>query len=163
VLGKRVERFEWQLVADAEPLLTGGLGKTPQAATADALKLALWQVSESFSVARVEYLRVEQYPWFYVGTVAVYPRAIRQDAVLPLPAQPVAAQPDHSTTPPPLDIVNTGSGSGNNLPLEFVNLFSWQQSTRLFNEGTVMMPCLRQVISKSAKFHPAFAAWSVNQ
>ncbi len=105
VLRKRVERLEWQLVADPEPLLTGGLGMTPRAATADALKLALRQVSELFNAARVEYLRVEQYPWFYVATVAVYPHAIRKGVVLPMPVQPVAAQPDHSTTPLPLDIV----------------------------------------------------------
>lgn len=58
VLGKRVKRFEWQIVADAEPFLTGGMGKTREAATACALRLALRQVSESFNAARVEYLRV---------------------------------------------------------------------------------------------------------
>ncbi len=80
VLGKRVERCQWQLVVDAKPLLKGGLGKTPQAATASALRLALRQVSESFNAARVEYLDVNKYPWFYLATVAVYPHAIKQDS-----------------------------------------------------------------------------------
>jgi hypothetical protein len=78
VLGKRVKLCEWQFVADAKPLLKGGLGKTSQAATASALKLALRQVSGSFNAARVEYLEVNKYPWFYLATVAVYPHAIRQ-------------------------------------------------------------------------------------
>ena len=104
VFGKRVQRFEWQIVAEAEPLLTGGLGKTREAATAGALTLALRQVSESFNAARVEYLRVEQYPWFYLATVAVYPQAIRKALFFHCPPGPVAAQPDHSTAPPPLGI-----------------------------------------------------------
>ena len=80
VLGKRVKRCQWQLVVDAEPLLKGGLGKTPQAATASALKLALRQVGKSFNAARVQYLELNKYPWFYLATVAVYPHAIRQDS-----------------------------------------------------------------------------------
>jgi hypothetical protein len=79
VLGKRVKRCKWQLVVDAEPLLKGGLGKTPLAATASALKLALRLVGQSFNSARVQYLELNKYPWFYLATVAVYPHAIKQD------------------------------------------------------------------------------------
>jgi hypothetical protein len=82
-LGKRVKRCQWQLVVDAEPLLKGGLGKTPQAATASALKLALRQVGEAFNAARVQYLELNKYPWFYLATVAVYPHAIRQHSSAP--------------------------------------------------------------------------------
>jgi len=80
VLGKRVKRCQWQLVVHAEPLLKGGLGETPQAATARALKLALRQVGKSFNAARVQYLELNKYPWFYLATVAVYPHAIKQDS-----------------------------------------------------------------------------------
>jgi len=80
MLDRRVKRCQWQLVGDAEPLLKGGLGETPQAATASALKLALRQVGESFNAARVQYLELNKYPWFYLATVAVYPHAIKQDS-----------------------------------------------------------------------------------
>lgn len=76
--GRRVKRNDWELDVDASPLLKGGMGKTPEAATARALRLALRQVRESFNAARVEYLRVSQYPWFYVATVAVYPQTIKR-------------------------------------------------------------------------------------
>ena len=76
--GKRVKRNDWELDVDASPLLKGGMGKTPEAATARALRLALRQVRESFNAARVEYLRVSQYPWFYLATVAVYPQTIKR-------------------------------------------------------------------------------------
>ena len=62
--------------------MKGGMGKTPEAATARALRLALRQVRESFNAARVEYLRVSQYPWFYLATVAVYPQTIKRGAAL---------------------------------------------------------------------------------
>lgn len=76
--GRRVKRNDWELDVDASPLLKGGMGKTPEAATARALRLALRQVRESFNAARVEYLRVSQYPWFYLATVAVYPQTIKR-------------------------------------------------------------------------------------
>jgi hypothetical protein len=76
VLGKRVNRCQWQLMVDAEPLLKSGLGKTPQAATARALKLALPEVGRSFNAARIEYLEVDKYPWFYLAKIAVYPHTI---------------------------------------------------------------------------------------
>lgn len=77
-LGNRVEMCGWQLVVGGPKLLSGGLGNTPEDATACALGLALRQVSQSFNAARVEYLRVREYPWFYLGSVAVYPQAIQQ-------------------------------------------------------------------------------------
>jgi hypothetical protein len=77
-LGRQVKRRDWELDVEALPLLKGGMGKTPQAATARALKLALRQVRESFNAARVEYLRVSHYPWFYLSTVAVYPQTIKR-------------------------------------------------------------------------------------
>ena len=78
--GNRVNACEWQLVANAKPLLKGGVGSTPQEATACALTLALRQVRKSFNAARVEYLQVHQYPWFYLSTVAVYPHTIKEDS-----------------------------------------------------------------------------------
>src|SRR5580704_19565899 len=80
VLGNRVNRCQWQLVVDTEPLLKGGLGKTPRAAATSALNLALRQVSKSFNAARVEYLEVNKYPWFYLAKVAVYRHTIKQDS-----------------------------------------------------------------------------------
>ena len=77
-LGNRAEMCGWQLVDGGKQLLKGGLGNTPEDATACALELALRQVSRSFNAATVEYLRVQKYPWFYLGTVAVYPQAIQQ-------------------------------------------------------------------------------------
>jgi hypothetical protein len=77
-LGYRAEMCGWQLVSSGEELLKGGLGNTPDAATARALDLALRQVSRSFNAVRVEYIRVQNYPWFCLSTVAVYPQAIQQ-------------------------------------------------------------------------------------
>jgi len=77
-LGYRAEMCGWQLVSSGEEVLKGGLGNTPDAATARALNLALRQVSRSFNAVRVEYIRVQKYPWFYLSTVAVYPQAIQQ-------------------------------------------------------------------------------------
>ncbi len=77
-LGYRAEMCGWQLASSGEELLKGGLGNTPDAATARGLDLALRQVSRSFNAVRVEYLRVQKYPWFYLSTVAVYPQAIQQ-------------------------------------------------------------------------------------
>ena len=86
-LDKKVRRRRWHLLWIDEGSLRSGVGKTSQEAIAGALTLALRQMSESFNAARVEYLRVEQYPWFYLATVAVYPQAIRKSSVLPLPAR----------------------------------------------------------------------------
>jgi len=78
VRGDRVEMRAGQLAACGKPFLKGGKGNTPQEAIARALKLALRQVSKSFNAARVEYLPVQKYPWFYLATVVVYPQAIQQ-------------------------------------------------------------------------------------
>jgi len=77
-LGDRAEVCGWQLVSGGEELLKGGLGNTPDAATARALDLALRQISRSFNAVRVQYIRLQKYPWFYLSTVAVYPQAIQQ-------------------------------------------------------------------------------------
>ena len=97
-LGNRAEMCGWQLVAGGEQLLKGGMGNTPEDATACALKLALRHVSRSFNAARVEYLRVQKYPWFYVGTVAVYPQAIQQrPAAIALRSDAAAVVPSPNT------------------------------------------------------------------
>ncbi len=75
-LGSRAKRCGWQLIEDAKPLLKGGQGKTPEAANACALRLALQDISKSFNAVRVEYLQTKQYPWFFLANIAVYPRSI---------------------------------------------------------------------------------------
>ncbi len=77
-LGNEAETWGWQFVGCGKRLLRGGFGVTPEDATASALGQALREIKKSVHSARVEYLRVQEYPWFYLGTVAVYPQAMQQ-------------------------------------------------------------------------------------
>jgi hypothetical protein len=86
VLGKRLKKCGWRLVADARKLSNGGLGTTPHSAAISALGLALRQVSASFNAVRVEYSQARRYPWFFLATVAIFPQSI-QAAELPLPSK----------------------------------------------------------------------------
>ncbi|HEY1986370.1 MAG TPA: hypothetical protein VGG85_13215 [Terracidiphilus sp.] len=102
-LAGRAKRCGWHLGEEGKPLLNGGQGETPEAATASALAHALKHIGKLCNVVRVKYLEIKKYPWFYLATVAVYPRLIRPCA---LPAKAGTAPHSISTNPSTPEIVH---------------------------------------------------------
>lgn len=86
-LDKRVQKSGWHFIWIAEKSLRGGVGQTSREAIASALKFALRGVNERYNAAEVEYIKLTQYPWFFVASVRVYPYQIQQSENLSYPIE----------------------------------------------------------------------------
>jgi hypothetical protein len=79
----------------ADEAMRSGVGKSSQEAVANALRLTLRHVSDSFNAVEVKHIELTQYPWFFLARVSVSPYRIQQGAVLPVPdeAMPLLSAP----------------------------------------------------------------------
>lgn len=83
-LDKRIQKYGWRFIWIAEISRRSGVGQTSQAAVASALKLALRGISERYNAAKVEHIKLTQYPWFFLATVIIYTYQVQQSANLSL-------------------------------------------------------------------------------
>jgi hypothetical protein len=83
-LEERIAHLGWNLVRINDRTLGSGVGDTAQLAIADALKLALRNVSKYIHAVEVERIQLTQYPWFFLARVMVCPYLIRPGADLPV-------------------------------------------------------------------------------
>jgi hypothetical protein len=77
-LTKRIRACGWYFIRTGEGVLKHGVGKTSEEAFACALKITLRRINKGFNAAKVEFVEVKKYPWFFLAGVKVYPCQIQQ-------------------------------------------------------------------------------------
>jgi len=83
--GKKIHTCGLNFTNTSDETMRSGVGKSSQEAIANALKLTLRHVSDTFNAVEVKHIELTQYPWFFLARVNVCPYRIQQGAVLPIP------------------------------------------------------------------------------
>jgi hypothetical protein len=84
-LEKKIHTCGVNFTNTSDETMRSGVGKSSQEAIANALKLTLRHVSDTFNAVEVKHIELTQYPWFFLARVNVCPYRIQQGAVLPIP------------------------------------------------------------------------------
>ena len=83
-LERKLHLRGWNFIGSSECRLRSGVGDTSQEAIANALRMALRQVSEESNAVGIDHVELTQYPWFFMARVRVSPYRIQQSSILPV-------------------------------------------------------------------------------
>lgn len=100
-LEKKIHTCGPSFTNSADETMRSGVGKSSREAVANALRLTLRHVRETFNAVEVKHIELTRYPWFFLTRVSVCPYRIQQGVVLPVrdEAMPLPIIPRHRRSP----------------------------------------------------------------